>query len=99
MPEVFVPLVGQTVMNIMAPEVELTDVRDAIDGVDQAIATLLAARLRLSRLAIATKAREGVPILDPRREREIKRGYERTARNSAPVARAILCWCREKYED
>ena len=91
-------LVRQTVVNIRTSQVELREIRQAIDGVDTAIATLLASRVKLSRLAIATKAREGLPILDPIRELEIQRRYEGHALGAAGVARAILRWCRGSDE-
>jgi chorismate mutase len=92
----FVSVVRKSVMNPADPE--LRDIRRAIDGVDAAIATLLASRRRLSHLAILTKAREGLPIVDPIREGEIKQRYERTAHGASIVARAIFRWCRGHHE-
>jgi len=85
-------------MKVITPQAELREVRHAIDGVDQAIATLLAARLRLSRLAITTKAREGLPVLDPIRELEIHGYYDRYALGASAVAKSMLCWCRGYHE-
>ncbi len=95
----FVPLVRQTLLNMSDPEVELRDVRRAIDGVDAAIGTLLASRLKLSRMAILNKVRMGLPVIDPLREGEIQRSYEQSARGSSPVARAVLRWCRGNCDE
>ena len=75
-------------------EPELRQLRHAIDGVDDAIATLLASRRKLSRLAMLSKAKQGIPPFDPDREEEIQQHYERTAHGASMVARAIFRWCR-----
>jgi chorismate mutase len=76
---------------------ELRDLRRAIEGIDGAIGTLLAARLRLSRQAMLTKAREGIPIFDPVREIEIQRSYDRLAPGASLVAATILRWCKANH--
>jgi len=85
-------------MSALATEVELRDIRQAIDGVDRAIATLLAARLRLSRLAILSKAQQGIPIFDPVREIEVQRGYDGHAPGASVVAGTILRWCKANHD-
>jgi chorismate mutase len=92
----FVSVVRKTIMNPADPE--LRDIRRAIDGVDAAISTLLVSRRKLSRLAIRTKAREGLPIIDPIREGEIRQRDERTAHGASSVARAIFRWCQGHHE-
>ena len=96
MPKMQVSVVRETFMN--PADLQLQEIRHAIDGVDSAIATLLASRLKLSRLAIMTKVQEGLPVVDLLREAEIQRNYERVARGASPVARAILRWCRGTNE-
>ncbi|MCL4181029.1 MAG: chorismate mutase [Verrucomicrobia bacterium] len=77
---------------------ELREIRHAIDGVDEAIATLLASRLQLSRLAILSKAQRGVPVLDSVREIEIQRNYDRHAPGASAVAATILRWCKANHD-
>ena len=96
MPKMLVSVVRKSVMNPAEPE--LRDIRRAIDGVDAAIAALLLSRRRLSHMAILTKAREGLPIVDPIREGEIQQRYERTTHGASIVARAIFRWCRGHHE-
>ena len=84
------PVVRKAVVNVP----ELQPLRHAIDGIDEALAGLLAARVVLSRRAQETKARVGLPVLDRERESEIGRRYEHAAQGCASVARAILDWCR-----
>ena len=49
----------------------LTGVRRMIDGVDDALLTLIVARRRLVSLAARIKQDKGVPIRDPDREQEV----------------------------
>ena len=74
---------------------ELQTVRRAIDGVDDALASLLAARVCLSHQAQAIKSRVGLPVRDEAREAEIRYRYDRRWRGASVVAGAILNWCRE----
>jgi chorismate mutase len=87
-----VPVVRQTLMN---PNAELQSLRRAIDGVDEALAGLLATRICLSHQAQEIKSRAGVPVRDPNRETEICYRYDLRWRGSSAVAMAILNWCRE----
>jgi len=74
--------------------IELEALRRAIDGVDDALAGLLACRVRLSRQAQATKRRVGFPVFDGNREAEIQRRFDLAAPGSAAIAAAITQWCR-----
>lgn len=75
---------------------QLQNLRQALDGVDDALAGLLVARQRLSRRAMVLKARLGVPALDADRERQITSRYDRVSRGLGAVARTILKWCRHE---
>lgn len=97
MPKVLLPLVGQAVMNATEPTMDLRSLRQALDGVDVALAGLLICRASLSRQAQAVKVQAGVPILDAVREAEVRRRYDRTAPGSGLVAQAILNWCRNEH--
>jgi len=55
----------------------LIGVRRMIDGVDDALLTLIVARRRLVSLAARIKQEKGVPIRDPDREREVLRRARR----------------------
>jgi chorismate mutase len=76
---------------------DLKNLRQAIDGVDTALADLLACRADLSRKAQAAKAQAGLSILDPARENEVQQRYEHTGRGLSSVAQAILEWCRHEH--
>jgi chorismate mutase len=93
MPKMFVPVVRQTVMNANA---DLQTVRRAIDGIDEALADLLACRICLSHHAQEMKAKAGLPVRDPAREGEICYRYDLRWRGSSAVAQAILRWCRDE---
>jgi chorismate mutase len=82
-------------MNFQPPKDELAVLRHAIDGVDEALSSLVACRVCLSHQAQELKVRAGVPIRDPERELEIQYRYERRWRGGSAVAHAILNLCRE----
>ena len=75
---------------------ELAALREAIDGVDDAIARLLVARHRLARKAIAVKLAAKLPVYDCSRERLIRARYSWQGRGLARVAAAITQWCRDE---
>lgn len=79
----------------MSANADLQTVRQAIDGIDAALADLLACRICLSHQAQAIKTKSGLPIHDPNRELEVCYRYDTRWRGSSLVARAILHWCRE----
>ena len=79
----------------MSADNDLQTLRRAIDGIDDALANLLATRMCLSHQAQANKTQAGVPVRDEEREAEICYRYDRRWRGSSVVARAILNWCRE----
>lgn len=81
-------------MNTPVVNTELLALRRAINGVDAALADLLACRAGLSRQAQAAKAQAEVPVLDPAREEEVRERYEQAAPGASSVAAAILEWCR-----
>ena len=97
MPKMCVSVVRQTVMN--PADLELREILHAIDGVDDAIATLLASRRKLSRLAMLTKAKQGIPPFDGARESEIEGRYKQAAHGASMVARAIFRWCRGNRDE
>ena len=74
---------------------ELQTLRRAIDGIDDALAGLLACRITLSHQAQALKAQAGLPPIDRTRETDIQQRYERQWRGASVVAGAILNLCRE----
>ncbi len=74
---------------------ELLALRGAIDGIDEALGSLLVCRVVLSHQAQRIKADAGLPILDPGREAQILHRYDQHWRGAAAVARAILTLCRE----
>jgi chorismate mutase len=74
---------------------ELLMLRQAIDGLDDALAALLVSRVCLSHQAQTLKARAGLPALDRTRELEIQHRYEQRWAGASTVARAILNLCRE----
>ncbi len=82
-------------MNATAPNAGLQTLRRAIDGLDDALAGLLACRVCLSHQAQALKARVGLPAIDTTREAEIQHRYEQRWAGASTVARAILNLCRE----
>ena len=67
-----VSVVRQTVVN--APD--LQPLRQALDGLDDALIRLLTTRAALSRQAQLAKVRAGRPVLDPEREAEIASAAE-----------------------
>jgi len=77
------------------PSAGLGALRRAIDGVDEALANLVACRVCLSHQAQELKIRAGLPVVDAQRELEIQYRYEQHWHGSATVARAILSLCRE----
>lgn len=95
MPEVRVPLEWQTVVTAPNLQIELVSFRRAIDGVDEALSSLVACRVCLSHQAQELKARAGMPIFDAARELEIQHRYEQRWRGASIVARALLNLCRE----
>jgi chorismate mutase len=95
MSEMRLPVVRQAVVSVSNPIAELAAFRHAIDGVDEALAGLVASRVCLSHQAQELKVRAGLPILDRARELEIQYRYERRWRGASAVARAILSLCRE----
>ncbi len=95
MPKMFVPLVRQAVMSEGSANANLLTLRQAIDGLDDALARLLACRVCLSHQAQALKARVGLPAFDASREAEIQHRYEQRWCGASTVARAILTLCRE----
>ena len=74
---------------------ELQTVRRAIDGIDEALADLIACRICLSHQAQKIKAKVGLPPRDRAREEEVCYRYDLRWRGSSAVARAILNLCRE----
>ena len=90
-----IPLVREALVSAPTTNAELLVLRQAIDGLDDALATLLASRVCLSHQAQALKARVGVPALDRVREVEIQHRYELRWRGAGNVARAILRLCHE----
>jgi len=95
MPQMRIPVEWQTVVSTPDRKLELAALRRAIDGLDEALAGLLASRVCLSRQAQELKARTGLPAIDPERELEIQHRYEQRWRGAATVARSILSLCRE----
>ena len=95
MPQVRLPLERQTVMSAPADHPELATLRQALDEVDDALAGLLAHRVRLSRQAQACKARVNLPAYDANREAAIRDRYERHQAGASALARAILRFCRD----
>jgi len=77
------------------PNAELATLRRAIDGIDDALAGLLACRVCLSHQAQAFKVRAGAPARDHDREVEIQHRYEQRWCGASVVARAVLALCRE----
>jgi len=94
-PALQLSLVGKTVVSATVPKAELCALRRAIDGIDDALAGLLACRVCLSHQAQALKARAGAPARDHDREVEIQHRYEQRWAGASVVARAILNLCRE----
>lgn len=82
-------------MSAPTANAELLVLRHAIDGMDDALASLLACRVCLSHQAQTVKARAGLPALDRAREVEIQHRYEQRWAGASAVARAILNLCRE----
>lgn len=82
-------------MSAPTANAELLMLRQAIDGLDDALAGLLACRVCLSHQAQALKARSGLPAFDRAREVEIQVRYEKRWAGASAVARAILNLCRE----
>ena len=74
---------------------ELPALRRAIDGIDEALAGLLACRATLSHQAQALKAQAGLPPIDRARETDIQHRYEQRWAGASAVAQAILTLCRE----
>ena len=74
---------------------ELIAFRRAIDGVDEALAGLVASRVCLSHQAQELKVRAGLPVIDRHRELEIQHRYDKRWLGASTVARAILNLCRE----
>ncbi len=95
MPKMLVPVEWQTVVSTPDRKLELAALRRAIDGLDEALAGLLATRAGLSRQAQELKSRVGLPAIDPQREVEIQHRYEQRLGGASVVARAILTLCRE----
>jgi len=89
------PLVGKALVNAPVPKAELCALRRAIDGIDDALASLLVCRLCLSHQAQTLKAKAGLPAFDRAREVEIQHRYEQRWAGASVVARAILTLCRE----
>ncbi len=85
----------QALVSVSPPNPELAALRQAIDGIDDALGGLLATRVCLSHQAQALKSRAGLPVLDRAREDQIQHSYERHWRGAGAVARAILGLCRE----
>ena len=78
----------------------LTPVRLAIDGVDDGLVLLLAARTRLARLAGRLKAGAGVPGRDEAREQRVRRRAETLAGVlgallALPVAGAVQSFVKQ----
>jgi chorismate mutase len=90
-----VPVVREARVSAPIANAELLALRQAIDGVDDALASLLAYRVCLSHQAQALKARVGLPAVDPARELDIQHRYDLRWRGAAVVARAVLTLCRE----
>jgi prephenate dehydrogenase len=63
-----------------SPSPELSDAREAIDGLDRAIVALLARRTELARRAAKAKAQLGRPVLDAAREGKVKEARRAWAR-------------------
>lgn len=95
MPEVRVCLEREARVKAPSANAELLTLRQAIDGMDDALASLLACRACLSHQAQAVKARLGRPALDRARELEIQHRYDQRWAGASAVARAILDLCRE----
>ena len=85
----------EAVVSTPVPNADLLALRHAIDGIDDALAGLLACRVCLSHQAQALKARVGLPALDRTRELEIQHRYDLRWRGASVVARTILSLCRE----
>ncbi len=60
---------------------ELTELRDAIEQVDDALITLLAERQSLAKRVGATKRAAGIAVVDPAREAGVVRRAAERARN------------------
>ena len=82
-------------MSAPTTNAELLVLRQAIDGLDDALAALLISRVCLSHQAQTLKARAGLPAFDRAREVEIQHRYEQRWCGASLVARAILNLCRE----
>jgi len=76
-------------------QAELIAFRQAIDGVDEALAGLVASRVCLSHQAQELKVRAGLPVIDRQRELEIQYRYDKRWLGASSVARSILNLCRE----
>ena len=85
----------KSLVSVPTVNAELLVLRQAIDGIDDALAALLACRVCLSHQAQALKARAGLPALDRAREVEIQHRYDLRWAGASAVARAILNLCRE----
>ncbi len=72
------------------------DARARIDSIDAGIHRLLLTRRSVSKAIQKAKQQASLPVFDTEREAEIGRRYEHAAGGSAPVARAILDWCRHE---
>jgi chorismate mutase len=90
-----VPVVREARVSAPIANAELLALRQAIDGVDDALASLLACRVCLSHQAQALKARAGLPAFDRAREVAIQHRYEQRWAGASTVASAILSLCRE----
>jgi hypothetical protein len=78
------PVVRQTVMSANA---DLQTVRRAIDGIDEALADLLACRICLSHHAQKIKGKAGLPVRDAAREgeRRLGAGLSYCLRDASPL--------------
>ncbi len=95
MPKVRLPVERKASVSTMGLHAELIGFRRAIDGVDEALAGLVASRVCLSHQAQELKVRAGLPVIDPQRELEIQYRYDKRWLGASSIARAILNLCRE----
>lgn len=82
-------------MNASKLNADLQTLRQAIDGLDDALVGLLVCRMFLSHQAQALKTRAGLPAFDAAREAEIQRRYDQRWYGASVIARAILNFCRD----
>lgn len=78
----------------------VSDMRDRIDAIDRAVASLLAERAAVSHDVQVAKVTSGVSRVDLGREREVIQTYtDALGRHGSEVGHAVLVFCRGSVAD